>query len=436
MSIGAFTVLAAAAAAAIPSEAAPAAVVNPSLEQDGDRNGVPDCFSTAGWGDNTATYRRVREGRSGRWAERLTVTRYRDGDRKLIPKMAAGCAPAAVPGQRYQVSVWYRSTVWSVLIAYVLRSGVWEYWTQGPGQPPADTYRRSSLDLPALPAGATAVTFGQAILGAGTITTDDYAMAALTPPATSVSTASSTTATTGSGPGPTTVTTDRTTTTTTTTGSTTSSSATTSTTAPPAPCSAGYVALGFDDGPDVYSDELLDILEAKHAKATHFLIGEKITGKLVPVVQRMVRLGHPVGNHTWSHPHLTELTDQQVRDELTRTSDRFATVGIPRPTLWRPPFEDENDGVKAVASSLGLAEALWDLDTDDWRDITPEETARRVVDNAKPGTITLLHERIPNTVDAVSATIDGLRARGFCLGVIRPSPTYNEQTRSYAEVGP
>jgi len=111
-------VLVTAAAIAAPCvAAASASIVNPSLEQDVDRNDVPDCFTTAGWGTNTATFGRVRQPKTGTWAERLTITSYTDGDRKLIPTMAPGCAPSVTPGQRYTASVWFKSTVWSVLVA-------------------------------------------------------------------------------------------------------------------------------------------------------------------------------------------------------------------------------------------------------------------------------------------------------------------------------
>jgi peptidoglycan/xylan/chitin deacetylase (PgdA/CDA1 family) len=433
-------VLVTAAAIAAPCvAAASASIVNPSLEQDVDRNDVPDCFTTAGWGTNTATFGRVRQPKTGTWAERLTITSYTDGDRKLIPTMAPGCAPSVTPGQRYTASVWFKSTVWSVMVVYVLRPGGWEYWTQGPSLAPTTGYRQSALDLPPVPADGTAVTFGQTIESNGTIVTDDYALTALGPPPTTTTTTATTrppssTATTSTRPGSTTTAASTTTTTRATT--TTTTRATTTTTSAPVPCRSGYVALGFDDGPDVYSDQLLDIFEAKQAKASHFLIGNKITPDLAPVVARMVRLGHVVGNHSWTHPYLTQLTDDEIRSELTQTTDRLVAVGVPRPDLWRPPYEDVDARVASIATSLGLSEVLWDLDTNDWQGITPEETTRRIVDGARAGTVVLLHERIANTVAAMPATIDGLRARGFCLGRLRASPTYNDQTRSYAEVVP
>src|SRR5690606_5572116 len=114
-----------------------------------------------------------------------------------------------------------------------------------------------------------------------------------------------------------------TTTTTSTTTAPPASTTTTTTTPAPEPCPAGYVGLGFDDGPDIYTGQLLDILEAKQAKATHFLIGNKITPELAPVVRRMASLGHPVGDHSWTHPYLTQMTDDEVRTELELTIDRL-----------------------------------------------------------------------------------------------------------------
>jgi peptidoglycan/xylan/chitin deacetylase (PgdA/CDA1 family) len=372
-------------------------VINGSLETDADHDGVPDCFQTGGWGTNTSTFSRVTDPHTGSWAEKTQITSYKDGDRKLVPTMSPACAPATSPNQRYTASVWYKSNVPAVMEAYALRPNGWEYWAEGTTQPASATYRRTTLDLPPIPANVTAVSFGIAILSVGQIVTDDYEITSLAPPPTTTAAP---------------------------------------TTTLPSGCRSGYVAMTFDDGPDVYTASLLDTLAAKRAAATFFVMGSKITPELAPVVAREARDGHVVGNHTWTHPYLTQMLDADVRSELTRTTDRIVAAGAPSPQLWRPPFEDTDARVQSISSDLHMTQTLWDLDANDWQGITVPETTRRVVDGARSGSVVLMHDRIANTVAAVPDIVDGLRARGFCFGVVHPAPTYNEQVRSSVVVAP
>lgn len=158
-------------------------VVNPSLESVGAVN-VPACFLRGGMGDNTPTWTRVSPGRIGAYAQRLQVTNYTTGDRKLVTSQSSvSCAPAATPGKSYRVQVYYNGS-WGtesssarMVVYYRDSAGVWKYWRSGPPQPTSTAWRLATLDTPAVPAGATALSYGLALIGPGTLTTDDYHLA-------------------------------------------------------------------------------------------------------------------------------------------------------------------------------------------------------------------------------------------------------------------
>jgi peptidoglycan/xylan/chitin deacetylase (PgdA/CDA1 family) len=265
----------------------------------------------------------------------------------------------------------------------------WDYWFDGAVQAPSSAYRLLTQDLPPVPAGVTAVSFGLAIFAVGQVVTDDYGIA--------------TTATT-----------------------------------PPGPCPSGYVALSYDDGPGPQTATLLDTLANKHARATFFVVGDQISTATAPLVTREAREGHVQGNHTWSHPHLTALSSSQVRTELSRTTNRMVALGARPPTLWRPPYSDTDARVDAIAAGLGMTTTLYEVDTGDADEpgASVEEITTRAVTRSRAGSIIIMHDLQANAVAATPAIIDGLRERGFCFGVIERSSQYNPQNRSYVQVIP
>lgn len=172
---------------------------------------------------------------------------------------------------------------------------------------------------------------------------------------------------------------------------------------------AQCVALTFDDGPDpVLTPRLLDILAAEHVKATFFVIGRKVA-QWPEIVQRAYREGHEIGNHSWSHPVLPSLSSPQVESELARTDAAIqAAIGIV-PAVIRPPYGSQSARIAQIAAPRPLV--LWDTDTLDWR-YKNSERVTRVADHTPFGTIVLMHDIHPTTIDSVSATIAHLRERG------------------------
>lgn len=174
------------------------------------------------------------------------------------------------------------------------------------------------------------------------------------------------------------------------------------------------VALTFDDGPGQDTQRLLQILADKHVSATFFLVGRNVEAR-PEVARATAEAGHLLANHTWDHPQLTTLDDEAVRSELERTQDVIASATGQTPDVLRPPYGDVDDRVRSIATRTGLRVVLWNLDTEDWRTKSTEETRRRAVSGAQPGSVVLMHDIHATTVDAVPGIVDDLRAQGFRL---------------------
>ncbi|TWP52568.1 polysaccharide deacetylase family protein [Lentzea tibetensis] len=157
--------------------AARTALVNPGLE-DGppDANGLPICWSTAGWGENKVTRTRTNDAHTGQWAQRLDVISHRNGDAKILPDFDLGtCAPSATPGRAYRVSAWFKSTGFTQFAVYRrLATGGWVYWTSSPPVGPSLEWSEARWMTPALPRDSTGLSFGVALISVGSLTTDDY----------------------------------------------------------------------------------------------------------------------------------------------------------------------------------------------------------------------------------------------------------------------
>jgi PKD repeat protein len=159
-------------------------VLNPSLEAG---SGVtPTCFNPTGYGANSPTWSRdASSAHTGSFGEGLSISSWTTGDRKLVIKQDVSgnaCAPAGAPGHQYQPTVWYKgswtgSTHVNIVTYYRDVNGAWHVWATGGNLAASSTMQPASLTTSPLPAGATAVSFGLALVGTGQLSTDDYGMA-------------------------------------------------------------------------------------------------------------------------------------------------------------------------------------------------------------------------------------------------------------------
>lgn len=154
------------------------AIVNPSMETFDAVTGLPQCFMAGGWGTNTASFAVTTDAHTGTSAVTTTVSGYQSGDAKVLPTLDLGqCSPTVTAGQTYTLGEWYKSTaVTQFAVYYRTANGQWNYWTSSPWFAAASAWTQATWTTPAVPAGATAVSFGLNIFANGTITTDDLSM--------------------------------------------------------------------------------------------------------------------------------------------------------------------------------------------------------------------------------------------------------------------
>ena len=175
------------------------------------------------------------------------------------------------------------------------------------------------------------------------------------------------------------------------------------------------VALTFDDGPTPYTDRLLKVLDDADAKATFFVIGNKVAANPAGA-KRITEAGMEIGNHTWEHPNMTTIPATEVPPQFSRANEAIAAATGQTPTIWRPPGGLTDDAVNAVAARDGLAGILWDVIPFDWiNDSDTAATRYMLMTQIKPGSVVLLHDSYSSTVDLVSQFIPVLKANGYHL---------------------
>ncbi|MGA2339890.1 MAG: glycosyltransferase [Terracidiphilus sp.] len=196
------------------------------------------------------------------------------------------------------------------------------------------------------------------------------------------------------------------------------------------------IALSFDDGPDPkWTPKILDILRQKHATGTFMLIGAEASDN-IGLMQRIVREGNEIGNHTWTHPDISEIPPGRLDLEVNLTERLFESKLGVQPLYFRPPYdideEPETDDQAAPVWRIqqdGYTIIGSKIDTSDWNEHPRKSTAEIIASvlaqlqtmKAKPqfrGSIVLMHDGggdRSQTVAALGPLIDALRARGYTV---------------------
>ncbi|KJK34663.1 xylanase deacetylase [Lentzea aerocolonigenes] len=180
----------------------------------------------------------------------------------------------------------------------------------------------------------------------------------------------------------------------------------------------GYVGLTFDDGPSAKTQTLLAALRQHGLRATMFNEGQ-FAAASPALVRAEVSAGMWVGNHSYTHPHLTQLSRAQIEPEIARTQQAVAAAGGGTPKLFRPPFGETNSTVRSVEAQYGLREILWDVDSGDWNNASVDAIVR-ANGRLTNGQVVLMHDGPANTIAAIPGIARGLASRGLCAGMISP----------------
>ncbi|MBW5445704.1 polysaccharide deacetylase family protein [Cohnella sp. CFH 77786] len=180
------------------------------------------------------------------------------------------------------------------------------------------------------------------------------------------------------------------------------------------------VALTFDDGPDgKYTPQVLDILKKYNVKATFFVVGKQVE-KYPDVTLRIVREGHDIGNHSWSHQDLTKLTGQALDDEIDRTQEAVAqAAGGYTPDLVRAPYGAISDSLLDYLHDRKFHHVYWSVDPRDWAGTPVAAMRENIRKHVRPGSVILLHSfggrkhAIEHTVELLPQIIEDLRKAGY-----------------------
>ena len=170
------------------------------------------------------------------------------------------------------------------------------------------------------------------------------------------------------------------------------------------------LAFTFDDGPHRGStDRLLDGLRERNAKGTFFLVGEEID-EARDLVERMRDEGHQIGNHTWSHKRLDQISADEAAQEIGKTDALLKSVAGEAEYWLRPPYGFLGEGAE---KSLGVPVVKWSVDPRDWESRDADKVVQAVMEAVKPGDIVLLHDIYPTSVEAALRLMDALAADGY-----------------------
>ena len=176
---------------------------------------------------------------------------------------------------------------------------------------------------------------------------------------------------------------------------------------------AKYLALAFDDGPNMTTEsKMLDILEKHKVPATFFLIGSNINDESAENMKRAVKMGCELGNHSFTHPMMSRMDEEQVKEEVEATSEMIEKITGQKPKFFRPPYIN----VKPDMYDWIDLTFICGKGCEDWVATVGKEARREgIIANAEPGAIYLLHDFEGNeaTVEALDEAIPVLKEQGY-----------------------
>ncbi|WP_257350880.1 delta-lactam-biosynthetic de-N-acetylase [Pseudalkalibacillus decolorationis] len=175
--------------------------------------------------------------------------------------------------------------------------------------------------------------------------------------------------------------------------------------------------LTFDNGyENGYTKQVLDVLKEKKVPAAFFVTGHYLKDQ-PELVQRMVKEGHIVGNHSWHHPDLTTVSNDRLKEELQKVEEAYRKLtGRDDMMFLRPPRGVFSERTLALSEQEGYINVFWSLAYMDW--MTDQQKGsdyayRNIMKQVHPGAIMLLHTVSKDNAEALARVIDDLRKQGY-----------------------
>lgn len=174
-----------------------------------------------------------------------------------------------------------------------------------------------------------------------------------------------------------------------------------------------YISITFDCAWGTeHTDDILKALKAGNVRATFFMV-EFWTEKYPDFVKKIDSSGCEIGTHSATHSYMSKQSADEIRLELSTSSQAIKDITGKNVELFRPPYGDYDDELIKTASELGLYTIQWDVDSLDWRDLSATDIAMRVINGAKSGSIILMHNNGLHTAEAVPIIVETLKNRGY-----------------------
>ncbi|MCL2628759.1 MAG: polysaccharide deacetylase family protein [Oscillospiraceae bacterium] len=172
------------------------------------------------------------------------------------------------------------------------------------------------------------------------------------------------------------------------------------------------IALSFDDGPGIYTNDFLNLLEQYNIRVTFCTIGNLVNTQAT-ALKRAVELGNEIIGHSWDHKNLAKLNAEDVKQQIESTRDAIeAVTGLAVP-MFRPPYGAVSDTMKTVSAELGYAMINWNVDPEDWNTKDVDKVYDAVMAQVKDRAIILSHEIYHSTLEAYKRLIPELLSQGY-----------------------
>ena len=171
------------------------------------------------------------------------------------------------------------------------------------------------------------------------------------------------------------------------------------------------VALTYDDGPSIYTPRILKTLKENNSVATFFVVGNRVP-TYSDTVKKAHDMGCEIGNHTYEHKSLPNLSETEVKRQISKTNKEVKKAIGEKPVIMRPTGGATNANVKQW---VGMPSIIWSIDTLDWKTRNADSTRRAVLNRVKDGDIVLMHDLYSATATASETIIPELVRRGYQL---------------------
>ena len=171
------------------------------------------------------------------------------------------------------------------------------------------------------------------------------------------------------------------------------------------------VALTYDDGPSIYTPRILKTLKENNSVATFFVVGNRVP-MYSDTVKKAHDMGCEIGNHTYEHKSLPNLSETEVKRQISKTNKEVKKAIGEKPVIMRPTGGATNTNIKKW---VGMPSIIWSVDTLDWKTRNADSTRRAVLNRVKDGDIVLMHDLYSATATASETIIPELVRRGYQL---------------------